>query len=304
MMAKFLFFLLLIPTYLISLLPLRVHYVISDFIAFLLGKIVKYRSYVIYINLARSFPSLKYGDIKRIAGEYYKYMSDVIVETIWSISSSSKRLAKLGEIENPEVLREIYDSGRSALVVLGHQGNWEYLGAVDAFAKRDALGFTMSNIGIAYKKVENGTFDYLTNFIRTRHGLKNLIESNDMARFMIKNRDNQMCYFLISDQSPLPGSRFVVDFMHQQTLMINGPEQLSKMLNLPVVYLNINRERRGCYKMTLTKISDNPKGEEPGFITERYASLLEEGIKANPNCWLWSHKRWKRGIEESKVSKQ
>ena len=31
----------------------------------------------------------------------------------------------------------------------------------------------------------------------------------------------------------------------------------------------------------------------PGELTERYARLVEEQIRAAPPDWPWSHKRWK-----------
>jgi KDO2-lipid IV(A) lauroyltransferase len=82
--------------------------------------------------------------------------------------------------------------------------------------------------------------------------------------------------------------------------MLNGPEQLSRKLNMPVAYLNISRLKRGRYKARLDLICEDPSKLEEGEITRRFSSLLEAGIRANPSDWLWSHKRWKRSIEELK----
>ena len=119
---------------------------------------------------------------------------------------------------------------------------------------------------------------------------------------MIKNRDKRYLYFLIADQSPLPGAKFVVNFLNQSTLMINGPEQLSKILDCTVVYLDMNRLERGKYEITLTKVTDKPKEEPDGYITKEFAKLLEQDILKNPDSWLWSHRRWKRRMNESKES--
>ncbi len=302
-MGKIVFYFLKSITWLFSLLPLRVHYAFADFIAFFLRSVIKYRSAVVYVNVARSFPELKYGGIRDIVRNYYTYVADTIVETIWSVTAGKKNLAKIARIENPEVLEDLYKKGKSVIIALGHQGNWEITGSLESYAGEGSIGYKSENMKFAYKKVENKSFDLLTNWIRYRHNkIGALVESKEMARYVIKNRNAQSCYFFIADQSPLPGSRFVVDFLHQQTLMINGPEQLSKMLDVPIVYLNISRESRGNYKMRLHLITEFPKNEEEGYITSKFASLLEEGIKSNPHCWLWSHKRWKRGLEDSKMS--
>ncbi len=299
-MANFLYYLLIIPVYIFSLIPLRIQYVIADLLAFVLERVVRYRSYVIYTNLARSFPSKKYNELKKIARANYRFIADNFVETIWAVSASEKRLAKMVKIKNPEVLGNIYNSGRSAIVAMGHKGNWELLGSLDIYADNGALGYKGSDVMFLYKKVKNKLFDKITHWIRVQHTLGHLVESDEAPRFMFKHRHEICLFCLIADQSPHPGSKFAVDFLNQPTLMINGPEQLSKMLGYPVVYLDMDKIKRGKYEIILTLISDDPKKEEDGYITTRYARLLEADISRNPSIWLWSHKRWKRNIEELK----
>ncbi len=301
-MAKFLFYLLVVPIFLLSLIPLGVLYVVSDFLAFVLEKIVGYRSYVIYINLARSFPELKYSNLKKIAHRNYKFIAETFVESFWTISTSKKRLQKFANLKNPEILYSIYNEGKSAIIAMGHKGNWELLPSFIDFAHGVPVGFTDDDIRFLYKKAKNKTFDLLTKWIRSRHTSAILIESKEAPRYMIKNRDQRCLYFLIADQSPRPGSKFAVNFLNQPTLMINGPEQLSKILNCPVIYLDMNRLERGKYEITLTKITDKPKEEPEGYITKEFARLLEQDIFKNPDSWLWSHKRWKRSMEELKES--
>jgi KDO2-lipid IV(A) lauroyltransferase len=55
-------------------------------------------------------------------------------------------------------------------------------------------------------------------------------------------------------------------------------------------------EKRGHYVAKLYPITDKPRETEPGFITETYARILEEEIKRDPTPWLWTHRRWKRGV--------
>jgi KDO2-lipid IV(A) lauroyltransferase len=297
-MAKFLFYLLTIPIYLVSLIPLKVLYLISDFLAFVLEKIVGYRSSVIYINLARSFPELKYQELKKIAHKNYKFIADNFFESLWSISASRKKMGKFAVIVNPEVLSDIYEMGRSVIIAMGHMGNWELLPAFNEFAKGNPVGFSDEEIRFLYKEAKSEAVNELTKWIRSRHTVAKLIESKEAPRYMISNRDKKYLYFMIADQSPRPGSKFAVNFLNQPTLMINGPEQLSKSLNFPVIYLGMNKIKRGRYVITLTKITDKPKEEAEGYITNEFARLLEQDIIKSPESWLWSHKRWKRRMDE------
>ena len=56
----------------------------------------------------------------------------------------------------------------------------------------------------------------------------------------------------------------------------------------------MRRVARGYYEMAVPAAAATA-GETlpPGELTERYARLVEEQIRAAPPDWPWSHKRWK-----------
>lgn len=58
--------------YLISLIPWPVIYVLSDGVAFLLRKIIKYRLDVVHHNLAIAFPNKTIQERNQIAKEFYQ----------------------------------------------------------------------------------------------------------------------------------------------------------------------------------------------------------------------------------------
>jgi len=298
-MAKIGFYLLLVPLYIISLLPRKVLYYISDFSAFFLRKIFRYRYEVVNINIARSFPDLNYNAIKEIVKGFYINLADVFIELLWSVSATNKRYFANVEFDNPEEIKTLHDKGKSVIIVLGHQANWERLATWDV----SPTGFSPSDVRIVYKKMRSQSSDLLINWIREHHKFGKMVESNEIARYMFSHRNEQLGYILIADQSPMPGSKFVVNFLNQPTLMMNGPEQLAKKLNMPVAYVNNKRVGRGKYSIKVTLITDDPSKMEDGKITEMFASLLEAGIRENPSDWLWSHKRWKRSLQEAKIFK-
>lgn len=295
-MAKIVFYLLLAPLYIIFLLPRKILYSISDFSAFFMRRIIGYRLDVVNINIARSFPDFKYDGVEKIAKEFYRNFTDVFVELLWSISATKKQHTSITEVENPEVLKILHEQGKSVMIILGHQANWENV-VVTNFS---SSGYCSENFRVVYKKMRNKSANLLIKWIREHHMEGKLVESNEIAKYMFKHKDEQLCYFLVSDQSPLPGAKFVVDFLNQSTLMMNGPEQLSGKLNLPVVFMNNQRVARGKYRSKLTVITEDPSKMEKGEITERFVSLLEAGINSEPSDWLWSHRRWKRSMHDVK----
>jgi KDO2-lipid IV(A) lauroyltransferase len=58
----------------------------------------------------------------------------------------------------------------------------------------------------------------------------------------------------------------------------------------------MKKVRRGYYEVIFEPITDNPKLEEYGKITESHLASLENDITSEPAFWIWSHKRWKREI--------
>ena len=293
-MRRILYGLIIGVLYLFSLLPLKVHYFLSDFIAFLLHKILRYRYSVIITNLSRSFPDYQYKEIARLAKEYYHYMSDIVVEAIWAFSASREKIAWLFSFTNPEVLNEAYGTGKNVIVMLAHHGNWEmFTGMPDL---RKTYGHTMDNkdFHFVYKKMSSKVSDMVIYKMRSIHKACTLVESGTLWRHILKNKNENGVYYLIADQFPDTGQHFVVDFLHQKTAMIKGPEYISRKMGMPVLYFNIDRVKRGYYICTYTKVCDDASKTEEGFIMREFARLLEQDIIKNKSTWLWSHRRWKK----------
>lgn len=294
----------LFPFYLISLLPIKVLFFFSDCLAFILRNILHYRKSVVYINLSRSFPELKYKEIERIAKEFYHYMSDLLFESIWSISAKPKNFKERIEIENPEVLNDIYLKYQRALLVMGHVGNWELMGngllqPVDG----KPTEYRKANFMILYKKLKNKWLnkimeDYRNeNYKRTGNGGR-ILDSHRVVEYITEHENESNFYFFIADQSGKKNSRFAINFLNQQTLLLAGPETIARGFNIPVVYLGMNRYERGKYKIRFTVISEDSRQTKRGYISKSYMSLLEQDIRQNKPCWLWSHKRWKHNISD------
>lgn len=88
--------------------------------------------------------------------------------------------------------------------------------------------------------------------------------------------------------------------------MYYGTETFAVKYNYPVVFIKINKVKRGCYEGELKIISENPSETVKGDITESHTKYLEKVIMEKPQYWLWSHKRWKRNMtaKEREVVKQ
>ena len=99
---------------------------------------------------------------------------------------------------------------------------------------------------------------------------------------------------LLADQSPQDAKQGLwLNFLNQETLVYTGPEKVAKMFDFPVVYMRVDRIKRGKYEITPSVITETPKTTEENEITITFNKVLEEDIRSRPSIWLWSHRRWK-----------
>ncbi|MFA5713723.1 MAG: lysophospholipid acyltransferase family protein [Bacteroidales bacterium] len=293
-MNKVLFFILYTPFYLLSLLPLQVLYNFTRFVEIIIFKLFGYRKKVILINLAGAFPTLFYPKLVALYREFTLNFSQIIAENIKLISLPAVKIARMGKIENPELLRNHYNNGRAVIIVGGHIGNWELLTKIHHLEGGEELGYSSSNLTFIYKEQHSRVSDYIVKKIRTTNSNIKLVPSPSAARTILQERESKQCFFLFADQSPPEGSKFKFNFLNRPTSFFAGPEALARSAGMAVLFLNMRRVEKEKYIVKFEEITSNPTACEKGYITEQYARLLEEAIEGQPSNWLWSHKRWKR----------
>jgi KDO2-lipid IV(A) lauroyltransferase len=81
--------------------------------------------------------------------------------------------------------------------------------------------------------------------------------------------------------------------MEQPTAFAFGGEFMAHEYQMAVVYLHIERTRRGYYTARAELFCEDAASTGYGQITDAYVQRLERNIRQNPAAWLWTHKRWK-----------
>jgi Kdo2-lipid IVA lauroyltransferase/acyltransferase len=279
-LSYFLFYLLL----LFSLLPLWILYILSDILAFTLYYVLGYRKKVVLLNLEGSLsPDV---DVHKVAKKFYRFLGDVVLETIKCLTMSKQNLLRRITCDNPEVIEKYAKEGRSVILMSGHYGNWEFL--ISAMN----LMFSHRAVGVG-KPLSNGVLNRLINDKRSRTGMKIISALNIKEEFK-KDKDNLTAILFLSDQFPGRERRgYPVIFLNKSTEFMYGAEKYAREYNYPVVYADISRLKRGRYNMHLIEISTNPSATAYGDIITGYIQLMEKSIIREPQYWLWSHKRWK-----------
>lgn len=283
-MSTLCYWLFLAVLYPLACLPGRVLFAFSDVLYFLIYYIFGYRKSVVYTNLARSFPEKNYGEINKIAKRFYRYFTDLYIETIRTLCFSRAKMNRKVPVENPELLERYRQQGRSVIIVTAHYGNWEYLSKLSLYFP----------IKVAYKPQSVRAVDKLMTHLRTHYQHDAIVPMQHIARFMLQHKMEMWYYIFIADQSPSPQSKCWVHFLNKETLFFGGAEKLAQSLDLPVLYAEMLRTGRGQYRLLFTPVCEYAAQLPEHEITRRCAELMEQTILREPAYWLWTHKRWKR----------
>jgi KDO2-lipid IV(A) lauroyltransferase len=281
------FYLALPFLYLISILPFPLFYLVSDGIYLLLYRVIGYRKKVVYENLKNSFPEKTHEELKKIEKQFYHYLVDLFLETLKTLTISKEEAIKRCKL-NPKAIalfNDLYAQKQSCILVMGHFGNWEWAGNTFSLINKQQLY-------VIYHPLTNKHFDKLMYDMRTRFGSK-LYAMKDTMRGMISNRNEINATAFIADQTPSPENAYWTTFLNQDTPVFWGTEKIAQKLNYPVVYVTINRVKRGYYEVNAEILVNEPKNTKEGEISELHTRKLEKDIKAQPEIWLWSHRRWK-----------
>ena len=276
--------------YTLSLLPLRVLYLLSDFAFFIIYHVMKYRIDVVLNNLSTAFPEKSLGERKKIARQFYLNFTDTFIETIKMISISRKELEKRSECEI-DYINELIEKGRNIHIMAGHQFNWEFANLV--YATLLKIPF----VGI-YTPVNNKIFDKIFFNFRSRYGTI-MMSAKDFRSKMHSVFSNQYILALAADQNPgNPANAYWLNFFGKAAPFVVGPGKGAVKNNTAVVFVGFEKVKRGYYKFHIVPITENGAEHTPEELTIKYKTVLEDTIRKNPSNYLWSHRRWRHEWKE------
>ena len=177
--------------------------------------------------------------------------------------------------------------GKSAALLLGHYGNWEWVQEISRYFTPDAYLCTI------YHPLRNKTWDEVYAAIRSRWQIH--VVSQRMAPRVLLDAANRpwICGF-IADQVPFkvdPEARVL--FLNHKTSFVYGPEVIGRKVGADFFFLEMQRMKRGYYRITFHPIHPADDGK-PYPVMREFWRLFEAQIKSSTASWLWSHKRWKR----------
>lgn len=273
--------------WLVSMLPFRLLYGLSDVIYFFVYKVFGYRKSVVKENLRLVFPDKSEKEITDITGKFYHHLCDMMVEAIKSLTISEAEMQRRFKFSNVELINDLEEKERSIILMCAHYGSWEWIFILQTYVKHKGYA--------VYKRLENKYFDRLVKRIRAKYN-SHLITTKETYTILneLKSKGELTINGFVSDQSPKVNKAFHWnEFMGIKVPMYTGAEMLAKKLDMAVVFFGVKRLKRGYYETTFKTITENPREYKDYEITDIFFKLVEEQILEAPQYYLWTHKRWK-----------
>ncbi|MBO6829176.1 lipid A biosynthesis acyltransferase [Allomuricauda sp.] len=281
--------------WLVSRLPFKIIYFISDGVYILLYYLIGYRKKVVRNNLALTFPEKSEEERLIIEKKFFRHMCDIFLEMIKTLGISNKEVQKRFTVTNMEVLHELEAKGINTMLMLPHYASWEWVVSLNLQIKSKGYGI--------YQKIQNKYFDKLVRDLRGRFNTQ-LISTRESRKILKDAKESKQLLMvgIISDQSPMViKAKYWTDFMGIVVPVHVGGEEICKANDIIPVYLKTRKIGRGYYEGTVKVLSENPSEVEDYKITDAFLRETEKSIREAPEYYFWTHKRWKH---KDKVPKE
>jgi Kdo2-lipid IVA lauroyltransferase/acyltransferase len=191
--------------------------------------------------------------------------------------------------EQHHLIVQSLQKGHGVFFISGHISNWE----ITAFAYAKIF---RGKLDILAKPQSNKFVDKKLNYYRELSG-NEIIPTGAPVRSVFKKiLRNEIVCFLV-DQSAHPVYSVYANFFGHKVATFSGPAKMALKFKTELIFGYGKRLPNYTYIITLDKIDYNDlkeyNDENIAILTERINKRLEDVIRANPDQWLWFHRRFK-----------
>lgn len=272
---------------LINIIPYRLALLLADLIGILAFSVIRIRRQVTLANLRSSFGG-QYSESEcvRIGARAYRNIARSMIEYGLFPSLKKKGLSKFITMEGRDVFQKIKECGKGAVMVTGHFGSWELMGA---YIAQDGWP-----IDYLVGEQHNLKVNNLMNEHRRMFGI-GLIELGVAARGVIKAVRGGRMVAMLSDQDA-GSDGVIVQFLGRPASTPKGPAAFAIKTGAPLACGFIVRQGLQQKIIIEPPFDIELTGEKEDDIkrlTQAYTSLLERYVRQYPDHWFWPHRRWK-----------
>ncbi len=190
--------------------------------------------------------------------------------------------------EPANLIKEKLKLGKGCIVITGHFGMWEYIGA--------GLSYSGVPLSVIMRPLDNTILDKFVSNIRASFGTKNIPKKQ--LKSMLKSlKNNEALVFLIDQNSISKSSVFVPFFNKLASTSTGATYFLSKYKDTPVVFVYPYRDENYVHRSIAKEIPIIDDDDNDAFTYKNMAYMtkcVEDFVRMRPEQWLWLHPRWRK----------
>jgi KDO2-lipid IV(A) lauroyltransferase len=275
----------------LSLLPKRWIYAISEFIAGIGYFFALRHRHIAYESLNIAFGNSKTKkEIKKIIKDCFANMIKGMLEMFVSLDNP-KNLDKIVNIEGKEHLDKALAKGKGVIMVSGHFGNFPLL-----LTKLAILGYKVNTL---IRKMRDERADEYFYRKREALGVKSIYTSpnTECVRNSIEALRNNEVVFILMDQNFGRAGGVFVDFFGRKAATAPGAVVFALRTHAPIVPAFIFRNQDNTHQLIIEPELDlelgKNKDETVRINVAKITKIIERYIRKYPAEWGWIHRRWK-----------
>lgn len=238
-------------------------------------------------NLRRSFPDWSEEKVDRTARGVWIHFGGVMFDLVRILAKGPSTVEALATIEGREHAEAAHRSPNGVVLITGHFGNWETHGIVHAKH--------FGSIGVVARPLDNPTLDRAMTLLRESAGNEVIEKEHAMIRSMRRLKAAQGVAFVV-DQNVQEKEGIFVNFFSRPACTTPFAAKLAIKTGALVLPCRAVMTEDFRYRVIYdAPIDPRTFGEGDAAVvalTQAMMNATEAWIRANPDQWLWMHRRW------------
>lgn len=191
--------------------------------------------------------------------------------------------------EGLEHFLEAERRGKGTLVLTGHLGAWELSSFLHSLC-----GHPM---GMVIRRLDNPLVDTFVNRIRCMHG-NQVLHKDDFARTLLRAMAKNQTVGILMDTNMTPPQGVFVPYFGVPACTASGLAKVARATGATVIagfLLWSAQEKRYVLHFSEPLPVQRTADAEADAVanTAHFTQVIEQYVRANPEQWLWLHRRWK-----------
>lgn len=195
---------------------------------------------------------------------------------------------QIQEVEGEEHLVAMEKKHERFLVLTGHFGNWEMIGAFYGMRRK---------LSVVVKPLHNRLLNEELLATRRRYGLEMLsTDAPDIAQDINQAARNGRIVCFLGDQDARHAGIFT-PFFGRPASTFSGPALFAIRMGIPIFPTFLLRLGPGRHRVIMRPAIEPPRAmplrKAIALMTREHVRVLEDMIRMAPSQYFWFHRRWK-----------